>query len=257
MGRRATAAPPPEATAVRDGSAVRTRRRFARRQWARRWLAWKHVVGLLLLVGVVAGAVWLVYFSSYLAVEGVEIDGAHQLRPEQIRAAAAVPDGRPLARVDLDRIRSRVEAMAPVRSADVSRQWPDQVLIRIEERRVIAVVEFAGRLRGMDADGVVFKDFTKAPPDLPLVEASGQIGSDALHEAALVVTALPADLARRVDHVRVGTVDKIALVLRDDREVLWGSAEQSEEKAKVLDALLHHPAQRYDVSVPGQPTTKG
>ena len=53
-------------------------------------------------------------------------------------------------------------------------------------------------------------------------------------------------------------MDRISLVLRDGRVVVWGSAEQSEDKAAVLAALLRaRDAQRYDVSVPGQPVTSG
>ena len=44
-------------------------------------------------------------------------------------------------------------------------------------------------------------------------------------------------------------------MLRDGRQVVWGSAEDSAAKAEVLVALLKEPAKRYDVSVPGQPTT--
>ena len=35
---------------------------------------------------------------------------------------------------------------------------------------------------------------------------------------------------------------------------MWGSADQSQNKAKVLDVLLRQKATMYDVSVPGQPT---
>ena len=69
------------------------------------------------------------------------------------------------------------------------------------------------------------------------------------------MSALPPALSRRVEHLEVETVDQITLVLRDGRQVVWGSAEDSEAKAEVLVALLKEPARRYDVSVPGQPTT--
>ncbi len=242
--------------ASRD-SADRSRRRFARRQWARRWLAWRYVVAVVALVGVVAGGVWLVYFSAWLSVSGVEVEGVAQLSAAQVRDAAAVPEGEALARVDLGRIRARVEALAPVRSADVSRQWPDHVLIQVEERVAVAVVEIAGRLQGMDADGVVFRDYAQAPADLPRVETGGSTGSEALREAALVVGALPADLQAKVDHVEVSTVDEISLALPDGRTVEWGSADDSDLKARVLaDLLVAAPdAPFYDVSVPGRPTT--
>ena len=47
-------------------------------------------------------------------------------------------------------------------------------------------------------------------------------------------------------------------MLRDGRQVEWGSAEQSKQKAEVLAELLTAvDAKHYDVSVPGQPTTPG
>lgn len=243
-------------TDVHD-TAESTRKRFARRQWARRWLAWRPLVAVVLALLLVGGLLWLVYFSSYLSVQGVDVRGTSQLRESQVVAAAAVPDGQALARVDLDRVRARVEALAPVRSADVSREWPDRVRIDVTERTPVAVVEIAGRLRGMDEDGVVFRDYARAPADLPRVESGADAGSDALREAALVVAALPADLATKVDHVQVDTVDQITLVLRDGRTVRWGSSTDSDLKAEVLAKLIAaRRAQSYDVSVPGQPTTR-
>lgn len=240
-----------------DPITARSRRRFARRQWARRWLAWKYVVAALVLVALLVTALWAVFFSSVLAVSGVEVTGAETIGAAAVRRAAAVPVGEPLARVDLDAIESRVEALAVVRSADVARKWPDRVLISIQERVAIAVVEIGGRLRGMDASGVVFRDYRRPPVDLPRVEVTSGTDRDALEEAAKVVSALPAVLSAQVDHVEVVTVDQISLALRDGREVVWGSAEQSQEKARVLLALLEQDAQTYDVSVPGQPTTSG
>src|SRR3712207_9449958 len=65
-----------------------------------------------------------------------------------------------------------------------SRQWPNAVLVSVEERVAIAVVDIGGRLRGMDAEGVVFRDYRRAPPGLPRVETSIGTTADALREAA-------------------------------------------------------------------------
>lgn len=242
-------------TPVVDATTIRSRRRFARRQWARRWLAWRPVLALLFVASLVVGSLWLVFFSSVLAVQVVEVDGARTLGQAEVRSVAAVPDGQPLARVDLDAIRARVEALAVVRSAEVTRQWPDGVLISIEERTAIAVVDIGGRIRGMDADGVVFRDYATAPPGLPRVRTSAETRNDALQEAAQVVAALPDDISVRVAYVSVATIDQIELVLKDGRTVTWGSAEESEPKAEVLVRLLRQPARHYDVSVPGNATT--
>jgi len=234
----------------------RTRTRFARRQWSRRWLTWKPVLALAVLVALVVTGIWAVYFSSFLAVSGVEVSGAGSIGAARVRTAAAVPTGEPLATLDLDQIRSRVQSLAAVRSADVTRQWPDQVLIRVRPRTVVAVVDIGGRLRGMDADGVVFRDYQRAPAGMPRLQTSADTPAEALQEGAKVVGALPAELAAKVDHVEVETVDQISLVLHDGRVVRWGSAEQSDLKAEVLAPLLTQPGHEYDVTVPGQPTVR-
>src|SRR4051794_32478133 len=88
----------------------RTRKRFARRQWARRWLAWRYVVAAVVAVLLVVVAGWLVYFSSWLSVQGADIEGLHRLSEQEGAEAAAVPVGEPLASGDPDRIRARGQA---------------------------------------------------------------------------------------------------------------------------------------------------
>ncbi|CAB4688648.1 MAG: FtsQ-type POTRA domain-containing protein [Actinobacteria bacterium] len=239
-----------------DPATARSRQRFARRQWARRFLTLRRVGAAVLAVLVVVALVWTVWFSSLLAVDEVSVVGTRDLSVEEVRAAAAVPDGEPLATVDLAAIRTRVESLAAVRSADVTRAWPHGVRIEIEERVAIAVVRIGGALRGMDESGVVFRSYAHAPPGLPRVDILVGTTAEALSESARVIAALPEDLATRVDHVEVQTVDEISLVLRDGRTVVWGSADDSAAKAEVLDVLLGQEAEVYDVSVPGQPTTR-
>ncbi|HWM73392.1 MAG TPA: FtsQ-type POTRA domain-containing protein [Nocardioides sp.] len=233
------------------------RKRFARRQWARRWLTWRYVVGLLLVLVVMIGGVYLVFFSSSLSVQGVEVSGTQTLSEKKVREVAAVPTGGPLATVDLDKIAYRVRSLAVVKSAEVTRKWPHDVLIEVVERQPVAVVEIAGALHSLDEEGVVFGSYSRPPDGLPRVRAESGVNAEALAEGAGVVAALPTDLATKVDFAEVISVDQITLRLRDGREVLWGSADQSADKADVLAGLLvaRPKAQSYDVSVPGMPTT--
>jgi cell division protein FtsQ len=244
---------PPVDTAER--TALRSRKRFARRQWRRRWLAWRHLLVAVLVVALLAGGTWLVYFSPVLTVKRVDIEGHDLLSRQDVMDAARVPDGEQLARVDVGAIATRLRARAEVRTVDVSRKWPDAIRIDLVERVAVAVIEIGGRLRGLDAEGVVFDDYAKAPPGLPRISSTSQTTTEALQEAATVVAALPRELSAMVDHLEVLTVDQITLVLRDERIVLWGSSDDSATKAEVLLRLLRQPAKVYDVSVPAQPTT--
>lgn len=248
----------PAPAPVRPDPAVRrTRRRFARRQWARRFRVWRVLVLLVVVLALAGGAAWAVGWSSLLAVETVEVQGTSLLTPGQVEQAARVPVGEPLARVDLALLDSRVSSLAEVRSVEVSRSWPHTVVISVTERVPVAVAEVGGSLRGVDEDGQAFVTYRTAPAGLPRVTVPSGVTTESLAEAARVSAALPGDLRDRVDHLEVTSPDAIALVLRDGRRVEWGSSADSATKAEVAVVLLEQPAQVYDVSVPGQPTTSG
>lgn len=218
----------------------------------------------------VGGAVWLVFFSAVLAVADVTVEGVDLLEPAQVRAAASVPAGEPLAQVDLDAVADRVRTLPAVAAVDVSRSWPDGVRILVREREAVAAVQpdtAGGSIRGIDENGVVFRRFAGPPRHLPMVDTAPGTRREALTEAAEVVASLPAGLARRLEQVEVETIDAISLTMRGGKTVFWGSAEASASKAAVLEVLLAQsrpggdpaPAPEptvYDVSVPGRPTTR-
>lgn len=239
-------------SSVRD----RTRKAFARRQRARRWLTWRYVVAAVAAVLAVGLGVYALYFSSWLRAEGVELVGNELLTDAQVLAAAEVPTGGPLARTDVGAIERRVESLAAVRNADVSRKWPHDVRIEITERTPVAVLDLGDRVVALDADGTAFPAPPRARQGLPRVKVGAGADKDALREGAAVVAVLDDEVTALVDHVEVRTVDEILLRLRDGRLVRWGSADDSEDKAAVLLALLDRKAQTYDVSVPGAPTTR-
>lgn len=234
------------------------RRRFARRRLLRRLVALRPLLVALAVLLSIGGLVWLFYFSSALAVEKVEVKGTEVLSPAKVEQAARVPLGDPLARVDTDAISARVEDLAAVRDVEVSRCWPDTVCIDVTERTSLAVVDKEGTLWGLDETGILFRQYAERPRDLPLVRMKATTSTDALAEAAAVVSALPTDLAKRVEYLDVQTVDEISLKLRNGAVVFWGSADDSVNKVRVLEPLLEaRPnAGEYNVSVPGSPTVR-
>ncbi len=115
-----------------------------------------------------------------------------------------------------------MEGLAAVKSVDVSRAWPDRVRIDVTEREAVAVVDRGGTLRGLDAEGVMFRRYPSRPTSLPVIRTDGRARTDALAEAARVAGSLPSDIAARVEYVEVRTVDTIALRLRNGRTVPLG-----------------------------------
>lgn len=254
-GRSARQAPPPGSGPGAETVRV-AGKDFRKRRLAGRRRRWRALVLTALALLVLAGAGWVVYFSGLVAVEDVEVRGNRTLGDARVERTAAVGTGAPLARVDLDAIRARVESIASVRRAEVSRAWPRTVRISVTERTPLAVIDLGQGLRAIDSEGVLFRSYQTRPARLPLVRTEPGLSGEALVEAGRVVSALPDRVARKVDRVDVASVDDIALVLKNGRRVVWGSADQSDQKAEVLAVLLTRPAEQIDVSVPGRPTTR-
>jgi len=236
--------------------------RFAERRRSERWRRIRHVLLGLLGVGVVAGAVWVIWFSSALSVKRIDIDGTTTLTPMDIRSQAAVRLGEPLARVDTVAIESRVAAMERIDRVEVSRHWPRTIRIEVVERKPIGWVMSGIAIRALDRYGVDFRSLRSEPKNLVEVQVEtldARMRQQALVSAAAVLELLRTDdpgLLKKVRYVRVASKDSVQLVLGKNRTVTWGSAGKGQQKLTVLRSLLKIKARGYDVSAPEQPTTR-
>ncbi len=230
---------------------------FSRRRWRRRLGGWAPVLVGLSVAGVLAFLGWVVFFSSWLAVDDVDVSGTRTLSAADVQAAAGVEAGTPLVRLDLSEIADRVEELPEVADASAHRSWPHTVTISVTERSPVAAVEQDGAWWVMDADGVVFRRTRERVESVPEVRTQRTPSDEQLREVASVVVALPDDVLTQTSRIQARSLDSITLRLTGGRRVVWGSAADSERKVEVLRVLLEQAkgASEYDVSVPEQPTT--
>ena len=231
-------------------------RDFVRRRWAQRLRRLRPFLYAALALVLLATGVWLVLFSSVLTVRDVSVTGTRTISSVRVESVARAPIGDQLARADLDAIRARVETIPAVKSVSISRSWPHTIAIQVTERTPVAVVDRGAGLQAVDDAGVLFGSYARKPADLPLMETAPDVKSEPLAEAARVVTSLRPDIGALVERIEVESVDRIRLRLTGGRTVMWGSAEDSAQKAEVLAVLLERDAKEIDVSVPGRPTTR-
>lgn len=228
---------------TRTGTGL-TRRRALRRRW----------IALLTVVTVVA-VVYLVCFTSLLGVRSVEIEGAAAVPADQIRAAAAVPDRRPMLLVDTGEIAKRVQQLPGVASVDVSRSWPSTVEITVTERTPIGYFTGAGGLHLVDGTGLDYKTVQNKPAKLPELSLARVSPDDPVTRSVTAVLAsLPQALKDQVTQVRAKTPGGVEFTLANGKIVRWGSADQPDRKMKVLAVLLTRDGKVYDVASPDLPT---
>src|SRR4051794_8435140 len=165
-------------------------RDFARRRWLQRLRRVRPLLYAALVLLVVGGGTWLVFFSSVVTVRDVSVRGNKTMSSIRVEAVAKAPIGKQLARVDLAAIQARVESLPAVKSVSVSRSWPHTIAISITERTPVAVVDRGAGLQAVDEDGVLFGSYAHQPADLPLIGTAPDVKAEALAEAAHVVTSL-------------------------------------------------------------------
>ncbi|MCX4509603.1 FtsQ-type POTRA domain-containing protein [Streptomyces sp. NBC_01619] len=212
----------------------------------------------------VAGGFWVLYGSSWVRAERVEVSGTRVLTPREVEAAADVPIGTPLISIDLGGIENRLrKRLARIESVEADRSWPHGVVLKVTEREPVLLMEKGARFIEVDAKGVRFATVDKAPKGVPLVKLTANQSASVrrfgeerlLREASLVIPELPAPVAKDLRSVEVLSYDSITLKLTRGRTVMWGSSEDGEVKARTLTALMKAAsgAGYFDVSAPTAP----
>lgn len=172
----------------------------------------------------------------------IHLQGASPEASGDILKAAALSRNAPVFGLDLAAVRQRVEQVGWVKSARVIRLLPDTVVIAVDQRRLVAVWQHAGRSAVVDADGVAAPE---ADPmqfsSLPLV-----VGDGANTAAAAI---LPGVLSRprlaerlealvRVDDRRWDLRLKDGSIIQlpaTDEEAALIRLDQLDQKARILE----------------------
>jgi len=225
------------------------------RAYRRRGL--RRLAVLVLTVFGVLAVAYLVLFSSVFGARSVEVTGTALLTADEVRAAAAVPPGTPLLRLDVDAVVAGVGGLAPVAAVEVVRSWPSTVTVRVTERVPVAYAVVPEGSRLIDREGVEFATVAAPPPGVPELRAGN---ADATRSAAAVLDTLAQPgrelLRAAVALVQAATPFDVQLALVDGRTVRWGSTDESDRKAAVLTVLLSQPGTVYDVASPDLPTIR-
>ncbi|MEU4211465.1 FtsQ-type POTRA domain-containing protein [Streptomyces sp. NPDC026206] len=215
-----------------------------------------------------AGVWWALYGSGWLRVTRVDVSGNTVLTPDEVREAAEVPLGAPLASVDTDAIAERLRnRLQRIEAVDVERSWPRGIGLKVTERQPKALLEKGGKFIEIDGNGVRFATVDQPVQGVPrlVVEPDGspshrRFGTEQLErEAVRVAAALPAPVRGDTRAIRVRSYDSITVELTGNRTIIWGSGERSDAKARTLTALLKAAggAKRYNVSAPAAPAVSG
>ena len=225
-------------------------------------------------VAVIAGVAWLLLGDRVFVVRSVTVTGTHLVSTSQVIAAADVPLGTPLSRVNAGAVTRRVETIRQVASATVTVDWPDHVAIAVTERVPVMAVRMAdGGYDLVDPSGVI------------VLPGDGQARrAAAVHHVAVgrrAARATPGSPPSRpcwrswrprwratVSSVSVAQVptgsgggsvtesQQVTLSMKGGKTIVWGDPSNAAAKNRELEILLRNGVNYVNVSAPGTVVTR-
>ncbi|GAA1142273.1 cell division protein FtsQ/DivIB [Ornithinicoccus hortensis] len=212
-----------------------------------RWVA--------LLAVLVGALVFLFGYSRAFVVHDVVVEGTEGELATAVVDSAAIPTGRPLARVDTGDVREQILADPRVADVEVKRSWPDAITLVVSPREPVLAVRSgsSGDYQAADRAGVLFDPVGGPAEDLPKLRVpEAGAPEEQVAGVAGLLEALPEDLRSRVSDLRLRSSGTVQFTI-GTMKVTWGDVSQSELKTRVLTALLEQKSIDPDNEV--QPVT--
>jgi cell division protein FtsQ len=205
---------------------------------------WHLVLALLPLV-FVAGGTYVAINSSLLSVQDVKVVGAHNLDQASLVAISGLRGQNMLTMSD-DGARRRLLAIPAIRSVDIRREWPNSVVIAVEERTPVAFWSVAGHDFPVDQEGVVLSAGTPDGPAPRIVEVTpgrvlvpgDRVHPDALAFAQRIMAESPRFLEANVAELEYEAGVGVTVIFDGGMRVTFGDDRSYDYKIAVLSELL-------------------
>ncbi|MDU0478060.1 FtsQ-type POTRA domain-containing protein [Staphylococcus chromogenes] len=210
-----------------------------------RWKILALTIALLLVIsGIVA------YFVPVLKVRDIAVTGNVQVSAEEIQAASGIIPGDNVVRVRENEVASRVATIPWVAKVSVQRTFPTSVEINVVERQAILFTKRSDGEHLIDESAIPFV-IDSPPPGV--VELSGQQEDkrEVLLPAVGIVKALDPQNRADLERIDARSAYEFTLYFKGGKEVYWGSADQSHDKALATKTVLQRDGRKWNVSAPG------
>jgi len=225
-------------------------------------------------VAAFAVAAIVILHSPVLSARHVVVEGQHSRTPtEAIIAAAGLAHDPPLIDVDAGRASTSITSLPWVASAKVTVDWPDSVVVRVDQRTPVAAVAGpAGTWSEVDRSGRTLEVVGARPVGIVALMVQGPSGPVApapvgrrMAAAAApgleVAATLPPAFSGQVTGVTVSSAGTVHLALNSGLTVVLGTATQLHAKYEDIAAIIAgaplRGAKEIDVAAPQSATVDG
>lgn len=225
----------------------------------------RKIAAIVFIVTVLLGAAAVTLTRSpFFFAHEIEVRGASHVARADVLRIAAITSTTNVFTFDAGAAEARLERDPWIAGATITKDLPSRLVVEIDERVAVAVVESGGVPRLVADDGALLEAaLPRVSAGLPVIaftDPQGIEAPDAVGGAARAIAAMAPTLRHRIDGVSILADGQLRVELSSGAEVAYGEAVELPEKAMALRALLDYAAGKgaavisADVRVPSAPT---
>jgi cell division protein FtsQ len=193
----------------------------------------------------VAAGTYVALNSSLLTVQAVRVEGTRNLDQASLVEISGLK-GRNMLTLSDEGARHRLMAIPAIRSVNVEREWPNTVVLTVEERTPVAFWNAAGHDFPVDQDGVVLSAGTPDGLAPRIVEVTpgrvlapgDRVHPDAIAFAQRIMAESPRFLDANVSELEYEAGIGVTVIFEGGLRVTFGDERSYEYKVAVLSELL-------------------
>lgn len=157
---------------IRFKSTRRTKRNYLPGQLKKR-LYTKALIGLLLALFatfMIKGIYQKLCHCDFFQITAIKIAGNHMVSKEQISALSRVDIHSNLMAINMNQVKSLLESHPWIAGAEITRNWPNRLVIKVKEKKAVALMNRKSGLFYMDNKGrIIAAASTTQELDFPVI----------------------------------------------------------------------------------------
>ena len=222
-----------------------------------------------LLVASLAAMLWIYTGTGVLNVKSVEVRGNEQLDTAYLKSLSGITQDSHLLKMDVGAVEGALLSEPYVTAVDVSRRFPNTVVLEITERQPSAYIFQNGKYNLVAQGGMILESTESKPQglveirdlELPLLLPGVEISDNDFETITSLLSSLPPTLREMA--VTVGHMDGGGLYVEsEDTTVIYGDVSELSRKNTIALLALTGLVDRYgsveyiDISFPDHPVIK-
>ena len=183
--------------------------------------------------------------SPYFSVRKVVVEGCSAVSRDEVLELAGIREGMNIFAVNLDKTRRLLECSPMIKVAEVKRELPSAIYVRIEEREPVALVVSGGKLWLVDGEGkILLEDNGKVPGLIAIVGLSRTVASGSCLEGkelyALSCVRAMGPLTRSFSSEIQLSGNELVILLKQGARVYLGEADAGlKSRLESLESVMN------------------